>query len=52
MVTSTITIAGNGSTIARSSAAGTPNFRILVVGAGGNLTLRLEAPAAWPIVSL
>jgi hypothetical protein len=29
VVTSTITVAGNGSTIARSAAAGTPDFRIL-----------------------
>jgi hypothetical protein len=29
VVTSTITISGNGSTIARSAAAGTPDFRIL-----------------------
>ncbi|MBA2492295.1 MAG: hypothetical protein H0V34_11550 [Gammaproteobacteria bacterium] len=35
VVTSTITIAGN-----KSAAAGTPAFRILAVGAGGNLTLR------------
>jgi hypothetical protein len=40
VVTSTITIAGNGSIIARSIAAGTPEFRILAVGTGGNLTLR------------
>src|SRR5215216_5606164 len=40
MVTSTMTIAGNGSTIARSSAPGTPEFRIFVVGQSGNLTLR------------
>ncbi|MCA9972357.1 MAG: hypothetical protein KC425_19180 [Anaerolineales bacterium] len=35
-VTSTITIAGNGHTIART---GGPNFRIMLVGANGNLTL-------------
>src|SRR5215208_1604229 len=40
VMTSTITIAGNGSTIARSSALGTPEFRILVVGQGGKLTLK------------
>src|SRR3712207_5411992 len=38
VVTSTITIAGNGSTIARSAAAGTPDFRILVVGRINNPT--------------
>src|SRR5215207_4003845 len=40
VITSTMTIAGNGSTIARSSAPGTPEFRILVVGQNGNLTLK------------
>jgi hypothetical protein len=40
VITSTMTIAGNGSTIARSSAPGTPEFRIFIVGTGGNLTLQ------------
>ena len=37
VVTSAITIEGNGNTISRQS--GSPNFRILAVGSGGNLTL-------------
>ena len=40
VVTSTITIAGNGSTIARSQVTGTPEFRPLMVGSTGALTLR------------
>jgi hypothetical protein len=40
LVSSTITIAGNGSTIERSSAGGTPQFRLLTVTASGNLTLQ------------
>jgi hypothetical protein len=39
VITSEITINGNGATIARSSAVGTPNFRIFRVAADGNLTL-------------
>lgn len=35
-----ITIEGNGATIARSGAAGTPVFRIMAVDPVGNLTLR------------
>ena len=35
----TLTINGNGATIARSSAGGTPSFRILDIASGGNLTL-------------
>ncbi|HEX2907336.1 MAG TPA: choice-of-anchor Q domain-containing protein [Phototrophicaceae bacterium] len=45
-ITSTVTIEGNGATLERSSANGTPSFRILYVsgsmtqpGVGGNLTL-------------
>jgi hypothetical protein len=38
LVTSTITIAGNGSTIERG--AGAPQFRLLAVGCGGNLALQ------------
>lgn len=38
IVSSTITIEGNGSTIKRDSAA--PAFRILAVGSSGNLTLK------------
>ena len=37
MVTSAITIEGNGNTISRQ--AGSPDFRILAVAIGGNLTL-------------
>ncbi len=37
VVTSAITVEGNGQTISRAS--GSPNFRILAVGSGGNLTL-------------
>ena len=36
MITSAITIEGNGNTISRS---GSPDFRILAVAGGGNLTL-------------
>ena len=39
VVSSLITIEGNGTTIKRSSADGTPLFRILVVSATGDLTL-------------
>lgn len=39
-VTSHITIVGNNSRIERSTAAGTPGFRIFVVAQGGDLTLR------------
>ncbi len=39
-ITSQITIEGNGATIARGSAAGTPSFRLFHVAPGGNLTLR------------
>ncbi len=39
VVTSTLTLEGGGHTIARSSAGGTPEFRILRVDGGGNLTL-------------
>jgi hypothetical protein len=38
VVSSTITIAGQGSTIARDG--GSPYFRLLTVAAGGNLTMR------------
>ncbi|MCL4876277.1 MAG: DUF11 domain-containing protein [Anaerolineae bacterium] len=38
-ITSNITIRGNGFTIARSTAGGTPNFRLFHIAAGGNLTL-------------
>jgi hypothetical protein len=38
VITSPITIAGNGSTITRASSA--PDFRILAVGFAGNLRLR------------
>jgi len=34
-----LTIVGNGGTIQRSTAAGTPAFRLLAVGIGGSLTL-------------
>ncbi len=36
---SEVTIQGNGHTIQRSQSEGTPEFRILAVGSGGNLTL-------------
>lgn len=39
IVTSQITINGNSAMIERSSVMGTPDFRILHVAAGGNLTL-------------
>ena len=38
-ITSEITIDGNGATIQRSSAGGTPDFRIFHVAAGGDLTI-------------
>ena len=38
-ITSNLTITGIGTTIARSSAAGTPHFRIFAVDSGGALTL-------------
>lgn len=38
-VTSDITIRGNGATITRSSADGTPAFRLLHVASGGRLTI-------------
>ena len=38
-VAGTLRINGNGATIERSSADGTPNFRILEVASGGSLTL-------------
>ncbi len=41
VVTSTITINGSGSSIARSQAPGTASFRIFEVDAPGNLTLNL-----------
>jgi hypothetical protein len=34
-----LTFAGNGDTLARSTAAGTPDFRLLDVASGGSLTL-------------
>ena len=40
VVTSAITIEGNGNTISRQ--AGSPDFRILAVAIGGNLTLNLS----------
>jgi CSLREA domain-containing protein len=40
VISSTITIEGNGATIARSGAGGVPKFRILAVNADGDLTLR------------
>jgi hypothetical protein len=41
VVTSTVTINGNGSSIARSQAPGTADFRIFEVDAPGNLTLNM-----------
>ncbi|MGH7885179.1 MAG: choice-of-anchor Q domain-containing protein, partial [Thermodesulfobacteriota bacterium] len=38
-ITSTIIIEGNGSTIQRSSAGGTPAFRIIAINGSGDLTL-------------
>lgn len=38
-ITSKLTIEGNGATIARSSAAGTPAFRIMTIGGTGTVTL-------------
>ena len=35
-----LTILGNGATLARSTAAGTPPFRLFYVAAGANLTLQ------------
>ena len=40
VITSAVTIEGHGATIRRSNASGTPDFRILAVDDGGNLTLR------------
>jgi hypothetical protein len=40
VITGTVIINGNGSTIVRSSAAETPDFRILRARSGSNLTLR------------
>jgi len=40
LVVSEITIEGNGATIQRSGAAGTPNFRLFQVGPTSRLTLR------------
>jgi hypothetical protein len=40
LITGTMIINGNGATIARSSAAGTPEFRILRAQSGSTLTLR------------
>jgi len=39
VITGAVTIAGNGATITRSTAAGTPTFRIFDVATSGNLTL-------------
>ena len=39
VITGTVTIDGNGATITRSTAAGTPTFRIFDVATSGNLTL-------------
>ena len=39
VITGTVTIAGNGATIMRSTAGGTPTFRIFDVASSGNLTL-------------
>jgi hypothetical protein len=38
-ITGDVTIHGNGSTIERSSAAGTPAFGVLAVGSGGSLNI-------------
>ena len=40
VITSAVTIEGHGATIRRSTASGTPNFRILAVDPNGALTLR------------
>jgi predicted outer membrane repeat protein len=40
VITSAVTIAGNGSTIARSQLSGTPVFRLLTVAATGDLRLQ------------
>jgi len=39
VITGKVTVQGSGATIARSSVAGTPAFRIFDVASGGNLTL-------------
>ncbi|HXL78571.1 MAG TPA: hypothetical protein VN985_07980, partial [Candidatus Eisenbacteria bacterium] len=39
VITGTVTIAGSGATITRSTAAGTPTFRIFDVAGSGNLSL-------------
>src|ERR1700686_2930674 len=39
VITGTVTIAGSGATIARSTASGTPTFRIFDVAGSGNLSL-------------
>ena len=40
VITTAMTIEGNGATIRRSTTSGTPDFRIMVVDPGVNLTLR------------
>jgi hypothetical protein len=39
VILNSVGILGNGSTISRSTAAGTPNFRVLTVGPGGQLSI-------------
>ncbi len=39
VITGNVTIAGNGATIARSAASGTPAFRLLDVSSGGTLAI-------------
>jgi chitodextrinase len=39
VITGVVTVQGNGATIARSSAAGTPHFRMFDVASGGSLTV-------------
>ncbi len=39
LISSVITINGNGATVKRSSVAGTADFRLLHIGTGGNLTV-------------
>jgi hypothetical protein len=39
VITGSVTVAGTGATITRSTAAGTPTFRIFDVASSGNLTL-------------
>lgn len=39
VITGKVTVAGNGATITRSSASGTPHFRLFDVATGGSLTL-------------